>query len=227
MLRGEAGNDTLRGGFGNDTIDGGAGTDTADYSDAPSDFGWGVDVNLTTGRGQTNALDTSIGLDTLTGIENVTGSAFTDTITGNAAGNRLSGAAGDDDIYGEDGNDIISGGLGNDTLTGGLGNNTFVFDTALSATANKDTITDFVALWDTIWLDNAIFTRLGAPGALNPAFLRTGAAAADANDYIVYNPSTRTLSYDVNGNAAGGSTVFAVFDVSFTPDLTSLDFRVI
>jgi Ca2+-binding RTX toxin-like protein len=46
--------------------------------------------------------------------------------------------------------------------------------------------------------------------ALNPAFFHAGAAAADANDFIVYNQATGLLLYDVNGNAAGGAIAFAV-----------------
>ena len=51
--------------------------------------------------------------------------------------------------------------------------------------------------------------KLGAGGALNAAFFWAGAAALDANDYIVYNRANGSLSYDVNGNAAGGVTLLA------------------
>ena len=52
------------------------------------------------------------GSDTLTSIENLTGSAFDDTLTGDGNANILSGLAGDD---------TLNGGAGNDTLDGGDG----------------------------------------------------------------------------------------------------------
>ena len=74
-------------------------------------------------------------------------------------------------------------------------------------------------------LDNAVFTKLGAPGAMNAAFFRTGPAALDANDHIVYDQATGVLSYDSNGDAAGGMVQFAV--LSNKPALTAADFVVI
>ena len=68
--------------------------------------------------------------------------------------------------------------------------------------------------------------RLGAGvHALNPAFFHAGPAAADANDYIVYNRATGGLIYDSNGNAAGG--VFALAVLTNKPVLTFADFVVI
>ena len=49
--------------------------------------------------------------DTLTEIENLTGSAFSDTLTGDAGNNVLKGLAG---------NDTLIGGAGNDTLSSRL-----------------------------------------------------------------------------------------------------------
>ena len=60
---------------------------------------------------------------------------------------------------------------------------------------------------------------------LNPAFFRAGAAATDANDFIVYNQATGLLSYDVNGNGAGGAIQFAF--LANKPVLTASDFVVI
>jgi Ca2+-binding RTX toxin-like protein len=60
-----------------------------------------------------------VGSDTLTDIENLTGSAFNDVLTGDANANALSGGAG---------NDTIDGGAGVDTLTGGIGDDAYVVD---------------------------------------------------------------------------------------------------
>jgi serralysin len=86
--------------------------------------------------------------------------------------------------------------------------------------------TDFSHLDDTFQLENAIFTRLGAGvHPLSALFFRAGAAALDANDYIVYNKATGALFYDVNGNGAGGAIQFATLTNHAT--LTAADFYVI
>ena len=95
-LTGNSGDNVLTGGLGNDTLDGGEGLDTASYATATS----GVSVSLAAVGAQNTV---SAGLDTLIGIENLTGSAFGDTLTGDA------------------GNNILSGGAGVDTLIGGAG----------------------------------------------------------------------------------------------------------
>jgi Ca2+-binding RTX toxin-like protein len=104
VLNGGAGNDLLNGGAGNDALIGGADTDTADYGAALS----GIAIDLGAGTG-TDGLG---GTDTLSGVENINGSAFADTLTGDANNNVLSGGLG---------NDTLAGGAGNDTLNGGGG----------------------------------------------------------------------------------------------------------
>jgi Ca2+-binding RTX toxin-like protein len=119
VIHGLGGNDTLTGGPGDDTIDGGAGVDTASYATA----GGGVTVNL----GLTGAQNTvNAGTDTLTSIENLTGSAYADTLTGNGGDNVLNGGAGNDNLNGLAGNDTLLGGAGNDVLTGGSGADTLI-----------------------------------------------------------------------------------------------------
>ena len=108
-LFGGDGNDWLNGGAGNDGINGGSGVDSVDYSDTA---GGGIHLDLTTGD-----VTGSAGADTLSDVENVTGTPFDDELTGNAANNVLNGGAG---------NDTIDGGLGNDTENGDDGNDTFV-----------------------------------------------------------------------------------------------------
>ncbi|MEY3230128.1 MAG: hypothetical protein RL689_215, partial [Planctomycetota bacterium] len=115
LVDGGAGNDTLTGGTGNDTLIGGTGTDTATYAGTGS----GVMVHL--GMGIATGGD---GSDTLSGIENVTGSGSADTLTGDAGNNVLDGGGG---------NDTITGGEGNDTLTGGAGTDTASYANATSA----------------------------------------------------------------------------------------------
>jgi trimeric autotransporter adhesin len=109
------GNDTLEGGEGDDLLDGGGGTDTASYANASGD----VQVFLSNlGNGSSSGAD---GEDTLTSIENVTGSAHDDHITGNNFDNVLSGGGGHDQLRGNGGNDSLLGGDGHDFLAGGDG----------------------------------------------------------------------------------------------------------
>ncbi len=122
LIDGGGGNDTLTGGAGADTLTGGTENDTADYSASAA----GVDVSLATGIGSGG----DAAGDVLSGIENLTGSASSDSLTGDAAANVLDGGAG---------NDTLTGGAGNDTLTGGTGNDRFVW----GITSNNDVITDF------------------------------------------------------------------------------------
>jgi Ca2+-binding RTX toxin-like protein len=107
-LNGRAGDDTIVSRSGNDALNGGAGTDTADYSTDPT----GVKVNLGAG----SASDGYGGSDTISAIENVTGSASADAITGDASDNVLRGSGGKDRLSGAAGSDILNGGSGIDTV---------------------------------------------------------------------------------------------------------------
>lgn len=108
-LAGLEGNDLLVGGAGSNLLDGGAGIDHAYYAGGSA----GVTVNLAIGE----AVNASGGLDTLVGMENVTGTDHADVLTGDAQGNVLNGGAGDDLIIGGAGADALLGGTGIDTLS--------------------------------------------------------------------------------------------------------------
>ncbi|MCZ6846397.1 MAG: calcium-binding protein, partial [Alphaproteobacteria bacterium] len=112
-MAGGAGNDTLQGQAGADALDGGTGSDTATYQGS----GQAVNVNLTTGTGTGGDAQG----DTLTDIENLTGSGNDDTLTGDGNANVIDGDAGDDSIDGGAGADTLTGGSGQDTLIGGAG----------------------------------------------------------------------------------------------------------
>ena len=98
-------------------------------------------------------------------------------LTGNAAGNQLHGLDGSDTLLGLGGNDVLSGGTGNDTLTGGGGGDAFVFDTALSAASNIDTLTDFAPGSDTLRLDASVFAAFSAGVPVSGAQLLAAAGA--------------------------------------------------
>lgn len=149
VLSAGGGNDTLIGGDGDDILEGGAGADNmaggADSTGSPLEEGQteygdtiryvtstaGVIVNLANLAAQTvtgrDAAGTvaSVGHghgDTISGIENVTGSnLYGDTLVGSATHNRLFGLGGNDSIDGGAGMDVLLGGDGDDTIVGGAG----------------------------------------------------------------------------------------------------------
>lgn len=149
----------------------------------------------------------------------VYGAAGNDVLIGGSVVDKLDGGANSDFLYGRG---------GRDALTGGLNADRFYFDTAPSTTLNRDTITDFSAVDDTIYLKKAVFAAITqAAGVLQGQFYWEAAngLAHDPTDRIILNTSNGVLSYDSNGNAAGGVQQIAVLlMVANTP--SNLDFFV-
>jgi Ca2+-binding RTX toxin-like protein len=126
-LYGGIGDDSLKGGGGADHLSGGSGVDTASYYDSPA----GVQVyldSLFTYGGDAEG-------DTLSSIENITGSAYRDSLRGDQYANTLTGMDGDDflsgagnsdRLYGGNGADHLAGGVGDDILEGGAGQDTLI-----------------------------------------------------------------------------------------------------
>ncbi len=188
-LNGSTRADVLIGGGGDDRIAGGSGIDTASYANA----GAGVKVHL----GLSGAQDTlAAGIDTLSGIENLTGSAHADRLTGNAGANLL---------WGGGGADILSGGGGADFLQGGSGADTFRFarsDFGGLTASTADRIADFSrADADRIDL-SAIDARAGS-GTANDAFTFIGSQAfgnVAGQLRAVIDGTMTLLSGDTNGD---------------------------
>ncbi|OWJ68831.1 calcium-binding protein [Inquilinus limosus] len=109
-LRGLGGNDIIEGGAGADAMDGGAGIDTLTYANATS----GVLVALNGGAAGGEAQG-----DTMSGFENLIGSAFDDAVTGDSGHNVISGGGGKDNIEISGGGDTLDGGAGSlDSIDG-------------------------------------------------------------------------------------------------------------
>ncbi len=149
----------------------------------------------------------------------VLGLAGDDVITASAVTSpnvrlTLDGGDGSDTLIGGAGADLIAGGAGNDDLFGVGGQDKFLFNTALNAATNVDTVSDFNASQDAMLLAKSVFTALtgnaGVQMAANEFFV--GTAAHDADDRIIYNASTGALIYDSNGNVAGGAVQFATLE---------------
>lgn len=201
---------TLFAGAGNNVLNGGFGADSVSYVYATK--GVKVDLSVVTAQATLGS-----GSDTLVSVENLVGSTFADELSGNNLANVLGGGAG---------NDLLDGGLGNDILTGGLGQDVFRFDTVPSGVANRDQITDFQVVDDTIRLENAVFASLQYTGTLAAANFRasTAGTAADANDFILYDTDSGGLYYDADGSGAGAALQVAIVGVGLS--LTAADFVV-
>ncbi|MGO1079600.1 calcium-binding protein [Inquilinus sp. CA228] len=203
-LFGGDGNDVLRGGAGADVLDGGNGTDTVSYYTS----GIGIVVDLSTGRG---SLGEAQG-DTMTGIENVSGSQSWDSLVGNTGANVLQGW---------NGNDRILGGRGADTLSGGAGADTFFYAGTIHSLvgAGADRITDFShAQGDKIDLAQIDANTIAA-GNQAFSFIGNGLYTGVAGQlrFAFAQPGLTTIAGDVNGdkvsdfhiNLTGGFAVVA------------------
>ncbi|MCC0049839.1 MAG: cadherin domain-containing protein, partial [Rhodobiaceae bacterium] len=233
VLDGGAGDDTLEGGAGADTLIGGAGTDVADYVNSTS----AVTVSLTSGTGIGGHAEG----DTLSGIEDLSGSAFGDTLTGDAnanllrgqAGNdMLSGGAGDDTLEGGADDDTLAGGAGADSLDGGTGTDTIDYSASGSAVtinlstssasggdAAGDTFTNMESVTGSVFADSLTgdagdntLTGGGGDDTL------IGLAGADAliggagTDTADYSASASAVQIDLlNGTATGGDAAGDTF----------------
>ena len=208
-INGLGGNDTILGSTGSDFIDGGAGFDSIEYKNAAN----GLIVDFAAGTISGGAA----GSMTFTGIERIVAGNFNDQMTGNAASQTLTG---------QGGNDTLWGAGGTDTLWGGVGNDTFIFRE--TGTANADRISDWQSGLDTILLDGAVMTALGASGDFAAGDARfwssTSGTAHDADDRVIYNTSTGQLWYDADGNGSGAAVLIATLQNA--PTLLATDIAV-
>ncbi|WP_343713628.1 hypothetical protein [Inquilinus sp.] len=235
---GDAGNDVLYGGDGDDQIDGGddndllegaagadvliggAGIDTASYASSAA----GVAVNLATGT----ATGGDAQGDTLSGIEQLMGSALADRLTGDANANAL---------WGQDGDDLLIGGAGGDALKGGNGIDTASYvGSAAGVTINLATgvVSGGDAQGDTFSSIEQVFgsdqgDRLTGDAGANTLWggagddVITGSAGADmlkggaGNDSFVYASTADSTV------AAAGRDTIADFAAGDRIDLSAID----
>jgi len=153
-------------------------------------------------------------------VENLLLSGAAVRATGNGLANVLRGTALDN---------VLDGKGGNDRLTGRAGEDVFAFTTKPNGSSNRDTITDFMPVDDTIRLENEIFTAFGSTGTLASGRLRSGAGvktAADADDNLIYDTSTGALYYDADASGTASAAVrFAT--LLGKPVISELDFVVV
>lgn len=252
-LYGGDGNDALDGGEGDDVLDGGAGNDKL-YGFGGGDYLYGGEGNdaLDGGEGD-DVLDGGTGNDKMTGgagddvffvdsvgdrVTEAAGGGFDTVISSvtyslakaaaveklvlsgsdniNATGNALN-----NELVGNDGGNVLDGGKGADLLSGGEGADTFVLGDL--AIGGFDTIADFSTGIDHIRLAPKVFKALGV--SVDEGEFVLGDAAADANDYLVYNMSTGALYFDADGSSAGVAVQIA--DLGAGTSLAFTDFMVL
>ena len=147
-LFGEDGFDWIFGGAGNDSMVGGADTDMVSYVDSAA----GVTVNLATGTAKSGG-DT----DSLSEIENVTGSIHGDVIIGDSGANWIRALGDFDWINGSLGADTLDGGNGEDMVSYVSGTSGVMVDlgtgTGLAGLADGDTYTSIERATGTIYAD--------------------------------------------------------------------------
>jgi serralysin len=232
---GEAGNDTLRGDSGNDLLDGGGGDDSLSGGSGNDTY---VVDSISDVISETSTLVTEIdtvqssiiwGLDD--NLENLilTGSApygfgntLNNRLTGNSTANFLHGGGGADRLIGADGNDSLIGSDGNDILTGGNGADRFIFN---AIRERRDTITDFVAIDDTVAVYASGFGGGLVAGVLSASKFVLGSAARDTSDRFIYNKTTGGLFFDRDGTGAAAALEIAT--LSTKPTITNADILVV
>ncbi|MBS0423307.1 MAG: putative Ig domain-containing protein [Proteobacteria bacterium] len=166
---------------GNDTLTGTAGIDTATYAFSPS----AVTVSLANRAAQ----NTGHGIDTLSGIENLIGSAANDTLTGDRLAN------------------VLDGGLGADRLIGGAGNDTYVID---------DIADVIIELGDNLESQasngkaDQVLTWITLPGLANYVENLTllGSANVNANGNALANTLTSNAGDNVLDGKSGKDAMF-------------------
>ncbi|NBU42441.1 MAG: hypothetical protein EBS51_16905 [Planctomycetia bacterium] len=231
-LNGGAGTDTLRIALGtgnpllaNLTIDESAITDWTNLVSVETIAVTGgaitgaITVDLTGGK----ALTAGVRNVDLSGDTSATGTNVIRVPGSATQGSSITGSAGVDQITGGAGNDVITGGAGADVITLGTGLDTLVFNSL----TGSDTVADYSVADDSITLSKAVFTGLGALGALSAAEFESGAgltAAATAAGRIVYDTTTGALYYDADGSAAGGAVQIAT--LTGVPALAATEFTI-
>jgi Ca2+-binding RTX toxin-like protein len=159
------------------------------------------------------------------------------TFVGNGNINTFIGTANNDTFIGNGGNDVLTGGAGSDTfqfgkvhtmtVTGAATTVQTYTDVATTLTG-VDTITDFTSGVDKIVLDNDQFSAFVSTGAISAGNLVQGVgvtAAADADDYLIFNATSGALYYDADANGAGLAVQIA--SLTGVTTLADADFNII
>lgn len=189
-LNGTASNDSLVGGTGDDFLSGKNGDDTLD--------GGAGNDRIFGGAGD----DFLIGYHPIPDPIAEYGRPFLQS------DDLLDGGTGSDTLRGGPGNDTLIGGAGHDILRGDDGSDRFTFT---NLDNSIDTITDFI--WqqkDQIVVSASGFGGGLIPGPLERDLFYNGPGARDKNDRFIFDPATKGLFFDIDGNGPIPQQQFAI-----------------
>ncbi|WP_147385571.1 calcium-binding protein [Oleomonas cavernae] len=215
-ISGSSVNDVLAGFGGADLIDGGLGNDIADYGASAAGLTGDLSAGTVSGGDATG--------DTLTSIEGLTGTAFSDALTGSAAANVLSGGNDNDTLTGLAGADTLNGGNGIDTADYSLSAAGIVIKLAAGTGSGGDAAGDTLSGIETV-VGTAFRDAMAGDGNTNTLnggagtdVLAGGGGAdtldgGDGIDIVSYAASLAGVQVDLKnntytgGDAAGDSLV--------------------
>ena len=236
VLSGRGGNDTLAGGSnndlylfdcdliqGNDIVIDSSGIDLLDFS---STTGIGIAVNLGLTTAQIVNAKLTLTLSSASAIENVLGSAQSDTITGNSLQNILRGNGGNDSLNGSSGNDTYQFdtdvALGTDTITDSAGTDTLDFSSSSKGISVDLSLTSAQLVNSNLTLTMPTGTTIENVVGSNADDIITGNTAANTftggagDDILSGGGGNDTYSYNTDTNL-GNDTIS---DVSGTDTLS-------
>jgi Ca2+-binding RTX toxin-like protein len=156
------------------------------------------------------------------------GGSGDDSLIGNDGNDSLVGAGGTDTLFGDLGVDTLNGGAGIDYLHGGTGADVFKFDQ--DGVLNVDSVTDFDAAEDKIYLDGSVFTGLATiAGHLDTAYYHANISpliGAQSSANVLYDTNEGFLYYTSSGGAGFTNAVIIATlsdGIGGTPDLQADD----
>lgn len=194
-------------GAGNDRYIGGAGIDTIKYTSAKS----GITVNLAATKDHAKSTlsgdEAGIGIDQLSGIENIIAGNFDDLLTGNSEANRIEAGSGNDTLDGSSGTDVLIGGSGNDTYIVDL------YKKTSTTLALQDTVTEAASMGtDTLKLRLSSDQKLAAQTFTLAANLENLDASLTSINKINLNgnAAANTLTGNAGDNVIDGGSGSAV-----------------
>lgn len=189
-LEGGGGDDLLSGRGGADILIGGAGVDTTTYNLSAA----AVTVNLATGTGSGGDAEG----DTLSGIENILGTAYADTLIGDDNDNELTGGVGPDKLFGGGGRDTAAYRNSSAAVTINLASGT-----VSGGDATGDTISSIENVVGSAYSD----TLIGDGGAnqFTGGFRGDIISGGGGSDTARYDDSSAAVEISLtNGTASGG-----------------------
>jgi Ca2+-binding RTX toxin-like protein len=241
-IDGKGGNDSIFGDTGQDTLvvsditlgtldalDGGAGTDVVTFAGLNS----AIYVDFVTNNGEAKTADglepteTNLRLvATLTGIENVIGTAYDDQIAADAGNNVLIGGVGNDLLDGRSGNDTFIGGADDDTLIGYLGDDTYIYNRGDGHDTIRETVSNASGggTNDRLVLHGVVPSDVTFSYAAGNVVVNIAASTAGpAGSITLIGPSTGPLSYDQYGVDAIVFDNGTVWDAAYLAQRTVID----